>query len=316
MLRSFHLLPRLFTLVLCAGALLLAGCDSNDDNDDNGDAPSPEPLRSVAYDLAANANSGALPNGVSATATFFELGPNRTLVQLELASNTGASLAHPAHIHGNTASEGGPIEIFLSPIDGTGGGGTSARIVDESFDALMNYDGYINIHESNANLGAVVAQGDIGANATGTMGSGLTVLDDGRQRTYALAAQPNSGALPNGVSATARFIEVTATQTLVQLELDAGPTGAAVGHAAHIHQNSASEGGPIAIYLSPLDGTDNPNNAPNTSTKLVNRTYDELTGFDGYINIHESPGALGNVVAQGDIGANSSATDDASDPSY
>ena len=35
----------------------------------------------------------------------------------------------------------------------------------EPYDTLIGFDGYINIHESVANLGAVVAQGNIGANA-------------------------------------------------------------------------------------------------------------------------------------------------------
>ena len=82
--------------------------------------------------------------------------------------STGTSVSHPAHIHANSAEEGGPIVFFLGPVDGLGPApGVSYAIVEASFDELMEFDGYINIHESNAALANIVAQGNIGANATG-----------------------------------------------------------------------------------------------------------------------------------------------------
>lgn len=89
---------------------------------------------------------------------------------MDAGGDTGADVSHPAHIHNNTASEGGGIEYYLSPIDGTDAASKSSKLVPETYDVLTGFDGYINIHESVANLGAIVSQGNIGANATGSPG--------------------------------------------------------------------------------------------------------------------------------------------------
>jgi hypothetical protein len=269
--------------------------------------------RRVSYDLAAQSNGGAVPDGAAGTVTFWEYTDSQTLVTLELADGpTEADLSHPAHIHENTASETGRIAIYLSPLDGTNANGAnegaSARLVDRSFDSIITYDGHVNIHESVNSLGEIVAQGNIGANATGTLGTGLQVVDNPQSVSYALAAQSNNGSIPDGLPGEVRFRQLTAEQTLATVRLDAdgdgtfedGATGATVSHPVHIHQNSVSEDGSIQIYLSPVDGTD----PAARSSQIIDRPLSELTGFDGYVNVHESADALQNVVAQGNIGAN------------
>ena len=260
--------------------------------------------RSVSYDLAAQSNDGAIPDGVAGTVTFWEAGPDQTVVTLELDEGaTGASVAHPAHIHNNSASDGGDIAIYLTPIDGSGGGGTSARLVNQSFDELANFNGYVNIHESVDNLGTVVSQGNIGANAPGTLAAGLDLVDNQRSETYPLDANMNDGAVaPNGIPGSVQFLELTSDLTFAQVSLDTGngATGASVSHPAHIHNGSAGSGGGIEYYLSPVDGSD----SDARSGKLVNASYDTLVGFDGYVNVHESVANLGDVVSQGNVGAN------------
>jgi len=260
--------------------------------------------RSVSYDLAAQSNDGAIPDGVAGTVTFWEAGPDQTVVTLELDEGaTGASVAHPAHIHNNSASDGGDIAIYLTPIDGSGGGGTSARLVNQSFDELANFNGYVNIHESVDNLGTVVSQGNIGANAPGTLAAGLDLVDNQRSETYPLDANMNDGAVaPNGIPGSVQFLELTSDLTFAQVSLDTGngATGASVSHPAHIHNGSAGSGGGIEYYLSPVDGSD----SDARSGKLVNESYDTLVGFDGYVNVHESVANLGDVVSQGNVGAN------------
>jgi len=301
-MRRFPSFSRLLPiLVLAAGTVLWAGCDSNDASMDED-----ESLRRVSYDLTAEANDGAIPDGVNATVTFWEVNSSQTLVTLELEGGaTGAGVSHPAHIHNGTVSEGGgSIAIYLTPIDGSGGGGTSARIVNRSFDELADFNGYVNVHESVDNLGAIVSQGNIGANAEGTSGDGLDLVEDPQAVRYTLDANANEGSVaPNGLPAEVTVQEVTSNLTLVTLQLDAGggATGASVSHPAHIHAGSVAEApGGIQIYLSPVDGSD----SEARSSKLVERSYDELTSFDGYVNVHESVGNLGNVVSQGNIGAN------------
>ena len=262
--------------------------------------------QSVSYDLAAQSNDGAIPNGVAGTVTFWEAGPDQTVVTLELDDGaTGANVAHPAHIHNNSASESGGIEIYLTPIDGSGGGGTSARIVDRPFEELANFNGYVNIHESVANLSTVVSQGNIGANATGTVAAGLDLVDNQRSETYTLDANSNDGSIaPNGIPGSVQFLELTSDLTFVQVSLDPGTmdgsTGANLSHPAHIHNGSAGSGGSIEYYLGPVDGSD----AAARSGKLVSESYDTLVGFDGYVNVHESIANLQNIVSQGNVGAN------------
>jgi uncharacterized surface protein with fasciclin (FAS1) repeats len=266
----------------------------------------PSLTRSVSYDLEAQSNDGAIPGGVSGTVTFWEISENQTAVTLELDGGiTDTTLAHPAHIHANSASEGGGIEIYLTPIDGSGGGGTSARIVGRSFDELAAFDGYVNIHESVANLGTVVSQGNIGANATGTLAAGLDLVENRRSTVYPLEANSNGGDVaPNGIRGSVEFIELTSGMTYVQTELDPSPaggaTGASVGHPAHIHEGLAGSGGSIAYYLGPIDGSD-----PDArGGKLVEVPYDDLTTFNGYVNVHESVANLGAIVSQGNVGSN------------
>jgi hypothetical protein len=287
--------------VLLLVGLVGAGCDSNSSTNE-------EPLQQVRYDLTAQSNSGAVSGGVDGTITFWRVGESQTLATLELDDGaTGASVSHPAHIHAGAVSEApGGIQLYLSPLDGSGGGGTSARVIDRPIEELADFDGYVNIHESVASLGNIVSQGNIGANADGTEGGGLTLVDNPRSVTYPLAATSNSGSVaPSGLSGSVTFREVTDNITLVTLSLDTGggATGADVSHPAHIHAGSVSEApGGIQIYLSPVDGSD----AAARSSKLVMRSYDDLSGFDGYVNVHESVANLGAIVSQGNIGANAS----------
>lgn len=274
--------------------------------------------RRVSYDLAAQSNSGAIPDGVDATVTFWEAGDSQTLVTLSLDNGpTGASVSHPAHIHNGAAGSGGGIEIYLSPLDGTNANdandGTSARVVDRSFDDLAGFDGYVNIHESVANPGNVVSQGDVGANATGTLGAGLALVENPQTTTYELTAQSNEGAIPNGVPGQVQFRQLTSDLTLGTVRLDPDGDGeyedgstqgnlseATVSHPGHIHNGAAGSGGSIAIYLSPVDGSD----PAARSSQIIDRSFSDLTSFDGYVNVHESIANLGNVVSQGNIGAN------------
>lgn len=76
--------------------------------------------------------------------------------------------------------------------------------VNQSYDDLRDLDGYVNVHESVENLGAVVSQGDIGANASGSEDEGLSLINDPRSTSYTLGANPNEGIIaPDGIPAEA-----------------------------------------------------------------------------------------------------------------
>lgn len=259
-------------------------------------------LRSASFNLNANPNSGSVSAGVNATATFWELNNEETIVTLSLDESTGASVVHTSHIHFNSAEEGGDIAYFLTPIDGTDPDASSARIVNESFDTLIEFDGYINIHESVENIGTIVSQGNIGANTDVQIELGLDAVENSQNIEYNLNAVSNNGEFfANGVNATATFLELTSDLTLVTLDLNTnGATGTSKSHPAHIHENSVEEGGGIVWYLGAIDAMD----PDSKSSMLINESFDTLTSFDGYINIHESLTSLDVILSQGNIGSN------------
>ncbi|WKN31050.1 CHRD domain-containing protein [Porifericola rhodea] len=241
---------------------------------------------SVTYDLGERA-----VEGISGTAILAERKNGNSLLTISL-DGTPEGGQHPSHIHANTAAEGGGIVVSLSNVNGTTGiSMTTIRQFDDgsevSYADLLDYDGYINVHLSSNDLGTIVAQGDIGQNQlTGTSVS------------YPLAEVEGSG-----VSGTATFYERNSGYTLVMLDVEG--TNALDNHPAHIHYNSAEEGGEIAISLMNVvgeDGISRTNVVALDNNKEI--TYNDLTEFDGYINIHQSALNLATIVAQGDIGAN------------
>ena len=260
-----------------------------------------EPATRVAQgDIGGNALTGesvtypldslALPNS-SGEATFYQRHNGLTLAIIDLR-NTPEGGVHPTHIHANTAAESGPIVISLNPVEGANGlSKNSIRQFDDgtpvTYEQLLTYNGYLNVHLSNTNLATLVAQGDIGQNA-------LT----GRQLSYPLTAQEGFG-----VSGRATFAERNNGFSLVTLTLAGTQPGDR--HPAHIHVNSASEGGRIAISLTPVDGA---TGSSKTNVESLDNnleiTYEALTVFDGYINVHLSSTALSTIVAQGNVGIN------------
>ena len=268
----------------------------------------------ISYDLEAQSNDGAAPSGVGGTVTFWRAGPDSTLVTLDLDEDaTVPSVSHPAHIHENSASEGGGIKYYLSAVNGSSPNGTSARKIGVPIDQLADFDGHVNVHQSPANMGTVVAQGNVGANAEGTEGSGLNVVDSPRATTYPLNASTTDGSvLSDGVTGTVRFEELTGSQTLVTYELDtsgsvddANSGDVGVAQIGHIHENTVSEGGgvvsgPFSGYLGSVD----PMDPAARSSRIIEAGYDELTSYDGYVNLHQSNANSQYVFAQGNIGAN------------
>lgn len=233
--------------------------------------------------------SVAVPS-ISGTVTF-EKKNKATLVSIELTGTPNGG-EHPAHIHFNSAAEGGGIAVSLDPVNGSSG--KSKTLVTEldngtpiSYEQLLNFDGYVNVHLSASQLNVIVAQGDIGGNE-------LT----GRSVLYPLAEK----AVP-GISGSAKLEERKNGNTLLTIQLQNTPDGGM--HPAHIHENSAAMGGPIAVSLNEVNGT------TGKSVTNVRRfddgtpvTYSGLLTYDGYINVHLSMQQLGTIVAQGDIGSN------------
>jgi hypothetical protein len=108
---------------------------------------------------------------ISGTITFTKQDASTTTVKIEV-TGTEAGISHPAHIHANSASQGGPIVIGLESVDG--GTGISETTVSEldngtpiTYEQLLNFDGHANVHLSTSAMATLIAQGNVGSNSGG-----------------------------------------------------------------------------------------------------------------------------------------------------
>ncbi|WP_431136718.1 CHRD domain-containing protein [Psychroserpens mesophilus] len=275
----------LFKLLLFIPVAFLTSC-SNDDDTVLVDNPFGD---TKIYQLASVADPS-----ISGTATFTENTNGSTTVELQL-SGTPSGGMHPAHIHFNTAAETGAIAITLETVNGdTGYSSTNVTALNEdqggaliTYDELLGFDGYINVHLSADDLGTLVAQGDIGQNEL----TGTSIVYD-----LATADVP-------GINGTATFSERVNGEALATIALDG--TFDTDTHPGHIHMNTATETGAIAFTFNPVDGATGMSKT-NVSALDDNTSfgYTNILDYDGYINIHLSADDLDVLVAQGDIGQN------------
>ncbi|MDI5896171.1 CHRD domain-containing protein [Flavobacterium algoritolerans] len=228
---------------------------------------------------------------ISGTVTISKRNDDATLITVQL-NGTSAGGTHPAHIHANSAAEGGAIALDLSAVDGsTGKSETVVKTLNNgspiTYDQLINLDGYVNVHLSVVDLETLIAQGDIGINE-------LTSTS----KTYPLSAVSNTA-----ISGTAKFTKRVSGKTLVSIALTGTTPG--VSSIAHIHLNTVAQTGGVVVDLTPVNGS---SGKSETSVNKLNTgaaiTYDELLIFNGYINVHESATAISTLIAQGDIGKN------------
>jgi hypothetical protein len=199
---------------------------------------------------------------------------------------------HPAHIHFNTAAEGGNVALTLGTVNSnTGKSSVTITELDDgtpiTYEELLEFDGYINVHLSSSNLDILVAQADIGQNA-------LT----GVSKTYGLGELDLMG-----TSGSVSFSERVNGEALATIQI-INPVNGTM-HPAHIHNNTALEGGGIALTFNQVDGDTGISytniNQLDDATPFL---YENIEGYDGYINVHLSPTELGTIIAQGDIGEN------------
>jgi len=269
--------------LLVLSVIAFVGCDSDDD----GTVNPPFEGETKEFQLAEVSDSG-----VSGTATFTEMEDNSVLVELEV-EGTEVGNSHPAHIHFNSALEGGDIAISLEPVDGeTGVSATEISSLDDGteidFDELVSFDGYINIHKSAEELDMLIAQGDIGENE-------LT----GESVNYDLATKD-----VEGISGTATFLERVNGEALVVLNLEGTEEGNT--YPAHIHMGAVADApGDIAITLTSVDGASGMSLSNISETDAEESiSYEDLIAYDGYINVHQSADDLETLIAQGNIGSN------------
>jgi len=230
-------------------------------------------------------------DGISGEVTFRERKSGNAVAEISLDGTPNGGL-HPAHIHMNSAAESGGILLTLTSVDGTTGKSlTEIRNADDgtdfNYNNVLTSNAYINVHLSATELATIVAQGDIGSNE-------LT----GEEETFDLDEKDAPG-----ISGEITFAERVDGTVLATIELDGTPDGGM--HPAHIHDNDAATGGPIAVSFNPVDGT---TGISRTSLRTLDNgtaiNFQSLSIFDGYVNVHFSANDLATIVAQGNIGIN------------
>jgi hypothetical protein len=254
---------------------VLVGCDKDEDVVE----------RTTTYDLQVKDQLG-----VSGTVKFTESSSTVTVIDITLVGGDEAS--HPTHIHLNSAVVGGAIAITLSPVV-NGHSSTAVTKLDNnsaiSYSQLIEFDGYLNIHQSNNNMNTIIAQTDIGGNA-------LT----GNNKTYALAQAGVSG-----VSGNALFEKRKNGTTLVTVSCTGTISGGSHPAVFHVGSVATVGGGPITKTLNPVNGATGKSytqlSALNNGTLI---SYDQTLVYDGYLSVHESQLLMESVLCQGNIGSN------------
>ena len=262
-------------MLLAITTLVLSSCKKEE-------TPNPGPgLTGKSEIYVLNAVGGS---SISGAIKFEERTDNSTLISIEL---TGATGDHPTHIHANTAAEGGGILIDLSLINASGESVTEVTALNDgtviTYDQLIEFDGYVNVHKSADELGVLVSQGDIGQNA-------LT----GEFKNYKLEE------VKAGKNGVIQFNERNNGETLVVITLKG--TSAGDEHAAHVHANTVSEGGGILVTFNKVDGS---TGVSKTNVSMLDDgtaiSYREWANFNGYVQVHDTDGT---PIARGDIGKN------------
>lgn len=223
--------------------------------------------------------------GVSGTAVFNETTATMTTIDITLTGATSGT--HPAELCMNSAVEGGTIIISLNPVDVNGT--SSTKITTITYDQLINYDGYIVVHQSSNEPGTIIAIGDIGGNV-------ITSTN----KTYTLLTVAGFG-----VSGTALFEKRVNGNTLVTISL----TGVIAGedYPATINLGSIESvgGGPVVKTLNDVDGT---TGKSYTNIRSLNSgvavSYDNWLVYDGYIDVYQTAIHLDNIICHGNIGSN------------
>ncbi|MCK0124253.1 superoxide dismutase family protein [Gelidibacter sp. F2691] len=272
----------MFSLMLVLPTLFFTSCSDDDD-------ATQAPEESKTYELSSVADPS-----ISGTAKFIKVDEKTTTIELQLKGTPSGGM-HPAHIHFNTAAEGGEIALTLGTVDGTTGFSTvTVTALDNktaiSYEKLLEFDGYINVHASSIDLATLVAQGDIGENE-------LT----GLSTSYPLASVSDPA-----ISGSFMIEKRANGEALATITLKGTKDG--VEYPAHIHAGSvANAPGAITVSLNSVKGK---TGMSKTNLKKLNASsdfygYEKLLTIDGYVNVHNPmPADLSVLVAQGNVGKN------------
>ncbi|HRZ97773.1 MAG TPA: hypothetical protein P5084_09455 [Paludibacter sp.] len=238
------------------------------------------PAEKTSYDLTVRDLLG-----VAGTVTFTETSSTSTTIDIELTGIPSGS--HPAELRSNTAIEGGTTAIVLNPVGPSGKSSTLTTAM--TYNQLIAYDGFVQVHLSTTEPNTVIAIGDIGGNVITTT-----------KVTYPLSTVGTFG-----VTGNALFEKRVNGNTLVTLTMNGLLPNVTYPATINIGSIATIGGGDIKKTLQNVDG--NTGKSYTNISKLDNNvaiSYANWLVYVGYINVYFTSANNLNIIAQGNIGAN------------
>ena len=156
-----NLFSRAVVIAAASICVIMFACKKNDDN-------IPQ-LRSQEYSLSPVGGSG-----IKGKVTFTENTDKSFNVKVALDSSVKDTV-HVMHIHNGSIASPGGIAIPLNSITGTGAAASSETqniktamqgetSVPITYDSVLVYNGYLNVHYSASRIDSLIAQTNIGKN--------------------------------------------------------------------------------------------------------------------------------------------------------
>lgn len=254
--------------------------------------------RSVSYRISAVADSG-----VGGTVYIGEFGENLTAVVIAVRG-TPAGGAHPAHLHAGDCDSDGGIVVPLSDVDGDSGLGVT--LISTPYDDVVGGDLYLNIHASSAELGTVVACGDVGAGvaetAAGTAetptpadaaATPVQAEEFGTPSTVSYGVFPVEGSGVRGNLQVSEMVGGGTRWTLTLFDIEPGKI-----YAATLYRGDCGPDRPelfdlVSVGLNPDD--------PFTSVSELAVPYGEVIDGDAFLYLFAGE-KTGPLVACGEVG--------------
>ena len=162
-MKSRFVFVRPLIMAMTLLSVVLFACEKSEEN-------TTPALRSQEYAVSAVNGSGA-----DGKIIISENADSSFNVQVNI-NNSVKDTVHVMHIHNGSVGTPGSIAIPLNGITGTGAAAQSttmnikqvilpdSSVQNITYSQILNFNGYVNVHYSAAQIDSLVAQGNIGSN--------------------------------------------------------------------------------------------------------------------------------------------------------
>ncbi|MEX2535255.1 MAG: hypothetical protein WD273_06590 [Trueperaceae bacterium] len=276
------------------------------------------PERSASYAVGPSSGSG-----LSGTLVISDFGEELSVVVLAL-EGTSPGDAHPSHFHVGDCGSGGGVDVPLAVVDG--GSGLGVSVVRMAYDDLLAQDYHVNAHRSAADMGTIVACGEVGAGAQ----QGVAQADGASAAQAAATADPLPGNEAGNEAGNGDAGAVTEAEAQMSLETQSYQLFALQGNSVTGTLNVTQEvdgGSRFVVTLSNInpgeqylpvlfEGDCGPDrervtglppvgsiaNEPFVSISSAEMSYDEVADGDYFLYIYQGD-EESNPLACGEVGA-------------